>query len=277
MGSRAIALAAVLMMAPFDAQGADLVVWWQKGFYSQEDAALREIVAAFEQETGKQVEVSFHVESELPAKIAAALEADQPPDLAFGFTLDVYISEWAFDDRFVDLTETVGFFSDLFDPEALAWWVLLNQETGQRALYALPMGRTTNHVHVWKSLLEQAGFTVEDIPRAWDAFWSFWCDEVQPAVRRVAGRNDIWGVGLIMSGQALETTFQFSQFLAAYDADYVTRDGKLVIDDPQVRQRLVKAIDSYTAIYRKGCTPPDSATWASGYDNNSSSWPRRSS
>jgi hypothetical protein len=39
-----------------------------EGFYSQEDASLREIVAAFEQETGKQVEVSFHVESELPAK-----------------------------------------------------------------------------------------------------------------------------------------------------------------------------------------------------------------
>ncbi len=47
----------------------------------------------------------------------------------------------------------------------------------------------------------------------------------------------------------------------------MTRDGKLVIDDPEIRQRLVKAIDSYTAIYRKGCTPPDSVTWDDG-DNN---------
>ena len=53
-----------------------------------------------------------------------------------------------------------------------------------------------------------------------------------------------------------------AQFLAAYEADYVTREGKLVIDDPQVRQRLIKAIDGYTAIYRKGCTPPNSVTWA---------------
>jgi hypothetical protein len=33
------------------------VVWWQKGFYSQEDAAVQEIVAAFEQGSRKQVEL----------------------------------------------------------------------------------------------------------------------------------------------------------------------------------------------------------------------------
>jgi multiple sugar transport system substrate-binding protein len=167
----------------------------------------------------------------------------------------------------VDLTDTVGFFSHLFDPEALDWWELVNEKTGQKALYALPMGRTTNHVHVWKSLLEQAGFTVEDIPKEWDAFWSFWCDQVQPAVRRATGRDDLWGVGLNMSGEASDTNTQFRQFVFAYEADYVTRDGRLVIDDPRVRGKLVKAIDSYTAIYRKGCTPPDSVTWTN-IDNN---------
>ena len=47
----------------------------------------------------------------------------------------------------------------------------------------------------------------------------------------------------------------------------MTRDGKLVIDDPEIRQRLVKAIDSYTAIYRKAAPRPNSATW-DGYGNN---------
>ena len=49
--------------------------------------------------------------------------------------------------------------------------------------------------------------------------------------------------------------------MSAYEADYVTRDGRLVIDEPLVRDRLVKALDGYTAIYRKGCTPPDSVDW----------------
>jgi multiple sugar transport system substrate-binding protein len=47
----------------------------------------------------------------------------------------------------------------------------------------------------------------------------------------------------------------------AYDANYVTRDGELVIDDPEIRRKLIKAIDGYTAIYRKGCTPPDAIGW----------------
>jgi multiple sugar transport system substrate-binding protein len=108
--------------------------------------------------------------------------------------------------------------------------------------------------------LEQAGFSLDDIPKQWEPFWSFWCDQVQPTGRKALGREDIWGIGRPMS-VANDTTFQFFQFVYAYDADYVTRDGKLVIDDPEIRRRLVKALDSYTAIYRKGCTPPDSVTW----------------
>jgi multiple sugar transport system substrate-binding protein len=267
MRARAAVLAAAILMAPLGARAADLVVWWQKGFYAQEDEALAEIITAFEQASGKQVEVTFVEESELPGKLVPAVEAGHPPDLAFGFTLDINISEWAFADRLVDLTDTVGHFADLFDPEALAWWVLLNEKTGQRALYALPMGRTTNHIHVWRSLLEQAGVTLADIPKQWEAFWAFWCDEIQPAVRQAAADDAVWGIGLNMSSEAPETQLQFFQFVAAYDANYVTSDGKLVIDDPQVRRRLVKAVDSYTAIYRKGCSPPDSATW-DGSGNN---------
>jgi multiple sugar transport system substrate-binding protein len=166
----------------------------------------------------------------------------------------------------VDLTDTIGHFSDLFDPDALAWYMLFNQKTGQRALYGLPVGRTSNHVHVWKSLLERAGFTLADIPKEWEAFWTFWCDEVQPAVRQATGRDDVWGVGLNMSG-TFDAADQVDQFRDAYGADYVTPDGRLVIDDPEVRDKLIKAIDSYAMIYRKACTPPDSLTW-DGRGNN---------
>jgi multiple sugar transport system substrate-binding protein len=38
------------------------------------------------------------------------------------------------------------------------------------------MGFATHHVHVWKSLLERARFTLADIPKEWNAFWSLGCD-----------------------------------------------------------------------------------------------------
>jgi hypothetical protein len=37
-----LVLAATLFMVPLDAQGVELVVWWEKGFYAEEDEALKE-------------------------------------------------------------------------------------------------------------------------------------------------------------------------------------------------------------------------------------------
>jgi multiple sugar transport system substrate-binding protein len=267
MRARNVALAAAIMMAPLGAEAADFVVWWEKGVHAQEDEAVREIIAAFEQDSGKQVELSFDPMEKLPGKIEAALEADRPPDFAFGYWLTTYVPKWARTDRLVDLSDAVGHFSDLFDPYQLERATLFNTRIGQKALYGLPMGQTSNYLHAWKSLLERAGFTLADIPKEWEAFWSFWCDRVQPAVRKATGRDDIWGVGLAMSPDTSDTADQFLQFLHAYDADYVTREGKLVIDDPAVRKGMMRAMNAYTAIYRKGCTPPGSVTW-SGVDNN---------
>ena len=267
MQTRILVVAAVLVLAPLGARAADLVVWWEKGYYAQEDEAVRETIAAFEQAAGKHVDLVFVQQDEFPNKILAALEAGQPPDFAFGILLYLYPAQWALEDRLVDLSDTVGAFSNMFDPDALDRAVWRDARTGQKALYGLPIGRSTNHLHVWKSLLERAGLTLGDIPREWEAFWSFWCDRVQPAVRKATGRDDIWGIGLVMSAESDDARTQFFQFVAAYQADYVTRDGRLVIDDPEIRQRLIKAIDSYTAIYRKGCTPPDSVTWTD-YSNN---------
>ncbi len=55
MRVRAVLLAAALALAPLGARAADLVVWWEKGFYPEEDQAVRELVAAFERKTGKKV------------------------------------------------------------------------------------------------------------------------------------------------------------------------------------------------------------------------------
>jgi multiple sugar transport system substrate-binding protein len=268
MRSRAIFLAMGLLMAPPSARAADLVVWWEEGQAAEEDEAVREIVAAFEQGSGKQVELVLGQQEELVADLVAALEAGRPtPDFVFTVAETQPYERWVYEGRLVDLTDAVGHFSDLFDPDALESATLLDATTGRRGLYLLPMGLASHHVHVWKNLLEQAGFTLADIPKDWDAFWPFWCDQVQPAVRRATGREDIWGIGLPMSPTSVDTQNAIWQFIHAYEADYVTRDGRLVIDDPEVRRRLIQAVASYTAVYRKGCTPPDSVTW-DGYGNN---------
>ena len=156
---RAVVLASALILAPFGAWAADLVVWWDKGFYPQEDEAVqrdRRRVRAEDRQAGRARPLSGDA---LAGKLEAAIEAGRPPDFAFGVTLQDQIGQWAVDDRLVDLSDAVGAFSNLFDPDALAWVTWRDAQTGRKALYGLPFGREINHVHVWTSLLKAAGFT----------------------------------------------------------------------------------------------------------------------
>jgi multiple sugar transport system substrate-binding protein len=121
--------------------------------YPQEDEALKEIIAAFEQESGKQIELVFQPYDDIATRIDAAIEAGQPPDFAYGGFVSDYIAQWAFDDQLVDLTDTIGSFANLFDAHALKSVTLAHGRTGQRGLYGLPVGRGAYYFHVWKSLL----------------------------------------------------------------------------------------------------------------------------
>jgi multiple sugar transport system substrate-binding protein len=267
MQIRILMLAPALILGPLCAEAADLVVWWNKGFYEQEDAAVREIVAAFERKTGKQVELAQPTQDEIMKKAASALQAGAPPDFLFSNAIDLAAARWAYEDRLVDLAGVLTPVLDLFDADTIDASTSLDGKTGRRGLYALPMGRYSSHVHVWNSLLERAGFTLVDIPKEWEAFWSFWCDQVQPAVRKALGRGGIWGVGLPMSAAATDTDDSLLQFELAYGTPWLDRDHRLQIDDPAVRAGIIKALDAYTAIWRKGCTPPGSASWTN-IDNN---------
>src|SRR3954454_20436462 len=87
MQVRAVLLAAALVLAPLGARAADLVVWWEEGSNPREDQAVRETVAAFEQKTGDDVQLTFYPGTirpgtigELPNRTAAAVEAGHPPD-----------------------------------------------------------------------------------------------------------------------------------------------------------------------------------------------------
>jgi multiple sugar transport system substrate-binding protein len=268
MLSRAAIAALTLILAPPAAHAADLVVWWEQGFYPQADEAVVEIVAAFEQETGKEVELVQLPQDEIMLKAAAALEAGDPPDFLFGTVSQAWGARWAHEGQLVELDDVLGPILTLFDPDAVDVSTMLNARTGERALHALPMGRASNHIHVWNSLLERAGFSLADIPTEWTAFWSFWCDEVQPAVREALGREDIWAVGLPMGVAAtVDTEVELLQFQLGYQSPWLSQERRVQVDDSRVRAGMVQALDDYTAIWRKGCTPPALVDWKNT-DNN---------
>ena len=105
-----VALAAIGMLCaamPAAAQE-KIVVWWVKGFYPSEDAALYDAVKKFETKTGVKVEVSqLAVQDGIP-KTVAALDSGTPPDVAYIDVFDFQVTgKWAYEGKLEDLSDVL--------------------------------------------------------------------------------------------------------------------------------------------------------------------------
>ncbi len=244
-----------------------VVVWWNKGFYEAEDKALRAAIEKWEKQSGMKVELSLFATEDMITKTVSAVESGNPPDLAFGWTFDFRASPtWAFQGKLEDVSDIIEPLKDKYLPVALDGVNLFNGKTNRRSYYAIPIEQQAEHVHYWLDMLQDAGIDEKTIPRKWEEFWSFWCDKVQPAVRRKTGKR-VYGVGLPLGTSSTDTYYTFYHFMLAYGADWLDKDGKLHVDDAEVKARMVQALDSYMNIYRKGCTPPGSMNWTDAGNN----------
>ena len=262
----AAALAIALSAAPGFAQE-KLTVWWVKGFYKSEDDALYAAIKKYEQKSGVKVELSQYAVQDMNAKSVAALDAGTVPDIAYSDTYDVQTAgKWAFDGKLEDLSDVLVPMKDRFEPVALSTANLYSDKAKKKAYYVFPIKQQTLHIQYWKDMLGQAGFKESDIPGTWKEYWSFWCDKVQPGIRKATGQR-LYGTGFPMGVESTDSFQSFLSWVDAYNVKLVDDSGKLLVDDPKVKQGLVAALTDYTQPYIKGCTPPSSTTWKDP-DNN---------
>jgi multiple sugar transport system substrate-binding protein len=242
-----------------------IVVWWVKGFYPSEDAALFEAVKKFEAKTGVKVDLSQYAVQDGIPKTVAALDSGNPPDVAY---IDVYdfqvLGKWAYEGKLEDLTDVLTPIKGNFLPNTLETTYLYNDKTKKRAYYGFPIKQQTMHIEYWKDMLAEAGDTT--IPETWKEYWAFWCDKAQPDYRKKTGKR-IFGTGFPMGVDSSDSFFSFLTFMDAYNVKLVDDNGKLLVNDPKVKKGLVGALTDYTRPYVKGCTPPSSTSWKDP-DNN---------
>lgn len=254
------AMIALFAAAPGFAQE-KLVVWWPKGFYRAEDEALLAVIRKYEAATGVKVELSQVDAQDMIARSTAALDAGAPPDVAYADDFDLKVAgKWAFDDRLEDISDVIEPIKDRFLPVAIGTARLRNGRTGKRAYYGFALKQQMLHIQYWKDILAIAGFKENDIPNAWKEYWSFWCDRVQPAYRRATG-GQVYGVGLPMGVASTDSYESFLTWIDAYDVKLVDESGKVLVDEPKVRQGLIRALKDYTDIQAKGCSPPTATGW----------------
>lgn len=247
--------------------GGQVVLWWNKSYYPEEDAALERIIEQWELESGNTAELSFFTTEDLPKKILSAVEAGNPPDIAFA-----HLNDWQINPRLAwlgqleDVSDVVGPMEDAYTEAALKSVSLYNNVADTRGYYAIPLEAQTIHVHYWKPLLQEAGMSPDDIPNDWDAFWDFWI-QAQQALRDQQGREDIYALGFPMSAQATDTYFLLQQFFEAYGVRFMDDDGQLLFDDQEVMDGIAKVLEWETNFYQEGVVPPGAINWLDP-DNN---------
>jgi multiple sugar transport system substrate-binding protein len=263
----ALAAAGLIAGSPAFAQE-KLTVWWVKGFYKAEDDALFEAIKKFEaKHKNIKIELSQYPIQDMIPKTVAALDSNAPPDVAYADVYDFQVTaKWAYDGKLEDITSVIDPIRAKFEPAALSTTFLFNNADQKRAYYAFPIKQQTMHIEYWRDMLADAGFKESDIPTTWKEYWSFWCDKVQPAYRQKTG-NRGFGIGMPMGVDSSDSFFSFLTFADAHNVKMVSDSGKVLVDDPSVRQGLINAMTDYTTVYAKGCTPPSSTSWKDP-DNN---------
>ena len=103
MRLKALVLAVTIATAPLGAQAADLVVWWDKGYYTQDDEAVREIIAAFEQRPASRSNAGQFGHFDVPSR--RSRPAVRFP-IGLGATTD-HADQCAYENARIDLTDAV--------------------------------------------------------------------------------------------------------------------------------------------------------------------------
>ena len=264
---KVFAVAALACFCTVAAAQETLVVYWTKGFYPQEDKALDDMVAKFEKKTGVKIELSRYSPQESVPKAVAALDSGTPPDVAYGDVFDFQVAgKWAAEGRLEDLSDILTPMKASFLPVTLETVYLLNEKTGKRGYYAFPMKRQTMHIQYWKDMLAEAGFKEGDIPKTWAAYWDFWCSKAQAGYRKASGKR-IYSVGAPMGVDSSDSFYSFLTFMDAHNVKLVDDNGKLRVDNAEVKKGLVATVRDYSSSVDKGCTPPTAVTWKDP-DNN---------
>jgi multiple sugar transport system substrate-binding protein len=241
-------------------------VWWTQGFVPEEDVSIKKIFADYEKASGNTLDYSIIPFAPMRQKIVSAVTSGVVPDLMPNDPAET-IALYSWDDKLVDVTDVVETQKEEYTETALLSAYCYNNIEKKRSFYGVPRTQSVLPNHIWRPLVEKAGYKMEDIPKTWDAFYDFF-KEVQKKLRAQGVRN-VYGLGLNVTTNGVDPNAVFNYFLIAYGGqDIVTKDGKLHLDDPKVREAAIKALTYPTTAYKDGFVPPGAVNWNDADDNN---------
>src|ERR1700704_6144659 len=261
-------IAAGTLARPYiaNAQAKTAELWWAQGFVQEEDISIKKIVADYAKASGNTIELSIMPFAPMRQKIVSAMTSGVVPDMFTNQPTEI-VSLFAWDDRLTDVSEVVASQREELSETALINMNCYNSVTKKRSFYGVPYTQGALPNHIWRPLVEKAGYKMTDVPKTWDAYYDFF-KEVQKKLRDQRVRN-VYGLGLNVTTNGNDPNAVFNYFLTAYGGqDLVTKDGKLHADDPKVKEAVIKALTYPTTAYKEGFVPPGAINWNDADDNN---------
>jgi multiple sugar transport system substrate-binding protein len=241
-------------------------VWFAQGFVQDEDVALRKAVADYEKASSNKIELSIMPFAPHRQKIISALTSGVVPDMTNSDPNEI-LTLYAWQDRWVDVADVVETQKAQFSETALEAAQAYNGVTKKRGTYGVPLRAAVVPCHIWRPLVEKAGFKIEDLPKTWDAYFDFF-KKVQDSLRK-QGERKVYGLGFQVTANGVDPANLFNAFLIAHGGqDIVTKDGKLHLDDPKVKAAAIKAAAYLGGAYKDGYVPPSAINWNDADDNN---------
>ncbi len=268
--SLAVAAAGTLAR-PFIANAAakTATVWWTQGFVAEEDAAFKKMAEEYQKQSGNTIDFSLIPFAPLMQKIVSAITSGEVPDLiSHDINEQVVVPQNAWDDKLVEVSDVVDTLKDQYHPTVYLATQYYNNATKKRGAYMIPYKTAVLPFHVWTPLVEKAGFKLADAPKTWDAFWDFF--KPMQAKLRDSGMRNVYSMGLqcTTTGPA-DGNNMFHHFLIANGGNgIVTKDGKVHLDDPQVKEAVIKSLTYITDAYKGGYVPSGALSWNDADDNN---------
>ena len=248
-----------------------LVVWWNKGYYKEEDEGMQKIAAEFGKQNNVDIEITFTIQDDLGPKIISALIARRVPDVAFCFFTDWQIApKFAWEGQLADVSDLIKELKPRYLESHLKTAWMYNQTAKKWSYYSIPIEAQALGSHYWKDLVQEAGFDPDPkkIPMTWNEYWAFW-KKVQDNLRKKdpAKYGKLYGIGMTSSSRATDTFYNFEQYLLAFHGEVLSPKGKVIAGEAQNREAIIKTLAFFTSIYNEGYVPPDALTWTDA-DNN---------
>jgi multiple sugar transport system substrate-binding protein len=261
-------VAAGTLAGPYIANAAatTATVWWVQGFAHEEDLAFQRLVADYEKASGNTIDYSIVPFAAMRQKEIAAVTSGVVPDIInVGDYYFAVLGAWK--DQLVDLTDVIETQKPLFAPTALQGVDAYNNSTKKRSYYMIPHRSAVIPFHIWKSLVEKAGYKTADIPKTWNAFLDFF--KPMQAKLRAQGERNVYAYSFQIGAVGFDPIFTFDHFNIAHGGqNIVTPDGRLHTNEPQIREAAIKAVTQLTNAYKEGFIPPGVQSWNDNDDNN---------